>query len=112
MGKRNYFFWLNYITIPFVLVAGIFFLLPNNTQAAVGDENVVINEVMANPQGSDTNHEWLEITNFGLSNIDLKDWQLKIYNDPASITPTKTIKFASTILPAAGFFVLVNNSAT
>lgn len=107
MGKRSYLFYILGLFLGLFL-ATVIFLGPQKTKAA--DTDVIVNEVMANPQGSDTNHEWLEIANFGQVSVNLKDWKIKIFNDPVSTTATKTINLTSIDLSPQSFLVVVNNS--
>lgn len=71
---------------------------------------VVINEVMANPAGADSDHEWIEIANFSDEAINLVTWQLKIYNDPIATTPKKTISFSPVILNPESYLVVVSDA--
>jgi len=43
---------------------------------ALGILPVIINEFMANPVGSDTDYEWIELYNHSDQNVNLKGWQL------------------------------------
>ncbi|MFA6272077.1 MAG: lamin tail domain-containing protein [Patescibacteria group bacterium] len=75
-------------------------------------ENLLINEVMANVAGSDSEGEWIELVNTGDKDVDLSGWQ---------VTDTKTsYNFAdSTLLGAEEYLVItrpeskitLNNSA-
>lgn len=93
-----------------VLGAGIILGLEN--VSAVAPTGIVINEVMANPAGSDTNKEWLELYNHGLSDVSLKDWNIKFFNDPASATPTKTIILSTESIVSGQYLVIPNNTTT
>lgn len=42
---------------------------------SIAGANVVINEIMYNPFGSDTNHEWIEIYNNGTETTNLTNWK-------------------------------------
>lgn len=94
----------------FILGLSIFLGLKN--ASAVEPTDVIINEVMANPAGTDSGKEWLELYNFSLTDIDLKDWKIKFFNDPASVTPTKTITLASEVIVSGEYLVIPNNTTT
>lgn len=40
------------------------------------NENIIINEIMPNPDGSDTGSEWIEIKNAGSNKVNIKNWIL------------------------------------
>ncbi len=65
--------------------------------------DIVINELLPNPVGSDTNAEWIELANIGDSDIQLRDWSV---SDDA-----KTYTIKDTIL-GAGELLLLQSSAT
>ncbi|MFA6525532.1 MAG: lamin tail domain-containing protein [Patescibacteria group bacterium] len=75
-------------------------------------ESLLINEVMANVAGSDSEGEWIELVNMGSEDVDLSGWQ---------ITDTKTAFYfvESTLLGAGEYLVItrpeskitLNNSA-
>lgn len=91
-----------------ILFFGAVFFVPQKAKAA--DSDIVINEVMANPKGSDTSHEWIELYNFGPNAINLTNWQIKIFGtDQTSIK--KTIKFGSVNLSSNDYLVVVANAA-
>lgn len=65
--------------------------------------NIIINEILPNPIGSDDN-EWIELKNIGGSSVDLNSWSIKDESQ-------KTYKFSSDdfdnlILDSGNFFVL------
>lgn len=39
-------------------------------------DTIILSEVMPNPEGTDTDTEWIEIYNTGTDNVDLGNWQL------------------------------------
>ena len=91
MGKFKFLFLL--------LLGFLFFICPQNVQAA--DTDVVINEVMANPeysQGTESDHEWFELFNRGNSEIILDGWTV-VDNNQTVIIPTFT-------LPSKDFLVI------
>lgn len=66
---------------------------------------VVINEIMANPEGSDTNTEYVELYNAGLLSVNLLNW--KIANDEGSDTLQPALPLTSANLPAGGYAIIL-----
>ncbi len=58
---------------------------------------VIISEIMYNPQGSDTNNEWVEIFNTGSSAVDLAGWTLEDIQDGKV---SSTIQSGTVLLPS------------
>ncbi|AKM82502.1 TPA: hypothetical protein DD449_01880 [Candidatus Berkelbacteria bacterium] len=98
-------FWI----ILGIILLGYSFLLPQKAQAEEISPQLVINEVMANPQGADIGKEWIEL--LCLSDIDLKDWKIKIFNDPDSVSPTKTITLVSELMKNGDYLIISNNTS-
>ena len=48
---------------------------------------VLINEIMYNPSGSDSSHEWLEIYNNGTYSIDIGGWKFYENDVNHALTP-------------------------
>jgi endonuclease YncB( thermonuclease family) len=61
---------------------------------------VVINEVEANPEGSDAGNEWVELYNDGRDDADVSNWTLTTAGGSVVLLE------AGTIVPAGGFFVV------
>lgn len=61
--------------IIFVAVAA-FYLLFSPYFLNAETKSIVINEVMANPIGSDTQFEWIELYNYSEESIDITGWKL------------------------------------
>jgi len=73
--------------------------------------NVVINEFMANPIGSDeSNLEWVELYNAGGSSIDIDGWVLYDANDGHDL-PISSVNVTggSTIINAGGYVAVGRN---
>jgi len=47
-----------------------------NASSGSFSSDIIINEILPNPKGSDTEKEFIEIYNKGNQNVDLNDWQL------------------------------------
>ena len=63
---------------------------------------IYINEVEANPPGTDSGNEWVELYNPNDFNVDLKDWCI-------STTHGKTVTicfYSSQIIPARGYLIV------
>ena len=71
---------------------------------------VVINEIMYDAEGADSDREWVELYNNGDSEVDLTGWK---FNDGSSHVlnePPKNGGIGSLVLPANGYAILVNNA--
>lgn len=67
---------------------------------------VVINEVVYNPEGSDTGFEWVELYNNGVSAVSLSGWTLQLdVNAPWTNVTDSALALFGTI-PAGGFFLM------
>ncbi|MFH1598231.1 MAG: lamin tail domain-containing protein [Patescibacteria group bacterium] len=65
-------------------------------------DQIIISEVMPNPEGSDTEAEFIELQNLSDQDVDLANW---ILGDASSRTSTlKKGDLESTVIPASGFF--------
>lgn len=68
--------------------------------------DVRINEVMVNPDGQDTGHEWIELVNLSDEHADISGWTLEWYkSDPES--PSGDADFPSDTMILSGRFLLV-----
>jgi predicted extracellular nuclease len=86
------------------LSTGLSKCIPNECQApadATGTRAVIINEIMADPMGSDVNQEWIELYNPGSAPVDVAGWQLR---DCA--TQAWTLRGTGLSIPAGGFLVV------
>lgn len=80
--------------------------------------SIVINEILPNPVGDDSQNEFIELKNIGTTDIDLADW--KIGDASTKRYTIKTDDFVSTILKPNELFTLyrkvtgiaLNNSGT
>jgi PKD repeat protein len=67
-------------------------------------DKIIINEVLPNPKGDDTNTEFIELKNIGTKDIDLKDWKI---GDASNKKYTiKLSDFSDTKIKASEFFIL------
>jgi PKD repeat protein len=90
------------IFVPVIFLFALFAAYIPLLQATTGSGNLVINEIMYNPIGSDTNHEWIEIWNKGPSNINLTGF--KLYE--ASTNHSLNIYQGSLNIPSNGYAIL------
>ena len=71
--------------------------------AHTGSANVVINELLPNPDGTDTGSEYVELYNAGASAVDVSGWTL--WAGTSSLSKKAEIP-GGTLIPAGGFLVL------
>jgi hypothetical protein len=86
--------------------AGVLLVLPVTVFAA-SPGDVVINEIMYNPSGTDTDHEWIEIFNNTGSAIDLTGWRLREGGTNRNLTFTQ----GGNNLAAGGYAIIAPNAA-
>ncbi len=76
-----------------------------------GDVMIVINELMVNPDGTDTGYEWIELYNAGPNDANLTGWVIRWYkSDPATASDTLTIPETAPIL-GGGQFLLIGDAS-
>ncbi len=90
----------NIFTCIFVLA---FFLLTAHIASAA----VRISEIMYDPSGTDSNHEWIEIENDGDTSIDISGW--KFFENNSNHTLTSVA--GGTTIAAHGFAIIAENAA-
>ena len=73
----------------------------------VGD--IVVYEIMANPDGNDGELEWFEVVNVSSKDIDLQGWTIK---DQDGSNPDTHVIGSSLLVPAGGFAVLGRSTDT
>ena len=73
-----------------------------------GDINVTINEIMYNPPGADTDHEWLELYNNDTTDIDITGWCFY----EAGINHSLTLIQGSMVIPSGGYAIIADNATT
>ena len=94
-----------------MVILGGFFIYPDYTQAAATD--LIITEIMYDPAGSDTDHEWVEIYNAGADVVTIIDgsstdsWR---FNDGSN--HTLTFVQGNLTIPASGTAILASDAAT
>ncbi len=83
-----------------ILCSGL--LLPLSSRA-----QVVVNEIMANPEGVDTHTEYVELYNTGLLPVDLHSWL--IANDEGQDTLYPKPDGTDMLLPAGGYAIILES---
>ena len=68
---------------------------------------VVINEIMYDLEGTDTDREWIEVLNSGSSAVDLSSW--KFFE--ANVNHGLAISQGDASIPAGGFAIIADNTA-
>src|SRR3989338_1209441 len=94
---------MNYFSktyIP-VLIIG-FFCVPIVMYAS---ETVVINEIMYDVSGTDSDREWIEIYNGGTSSVDVSSW--KFFEEGSN--HSLTVHIGSAVIPADGYAMIVDS---
>ena len=75
----------------------------NKSIEIIEQPNIIINEVLPNPEGSDDN-EWIELRNIGGSSVNLESWSIKDESEKTYIFSDDD--FDNLILNPGNFFVL------
>ena len=81
---------------------------PPAEEIAYSDQ-LVINEILPNPSGSDTNDEWIELYNRSAGEVDLAGWQLA----DAAVNPYQINHqdYLSTVIGPYGYFVVYRSES-
>ncbi len=93
-----------------ILFLALFFLVPFSARASVA-----FSEIMYDPQGTDSKHEWIEIQNTGTASIDLSKYK---FNDGTSATnhalnaPPLNGGKGSMQLAAGAYAIIADDAAT
>ncbi|MCK4416309.1 MAG: lamin tail domain-containing protein, partial [Thermoplasmatales archaeon] len=94
------------IVLAAIIVLSTFTL--SSMTIAYDMETIRINEIMYNPAGADTGHEWIEIYNNADYAINITGWRL--YEQ--GVNHTLSLKNGSMEIPADGFAVIADNYLT
>lgn len=92
-------FLASLLAVVLILPLSAISLLVGPSLALAAETDVVINEVLPNPTGSDTGNEKIELYNKGTTTVDISSWTLE-----DSSTTIHTVP-ASTSLLAGGYYV-------
>lgn len=75
--------------------------------------SLVINEIMYNPQGLDTDHEWIEIfNNSSTDSVDITGWKFNDGSNHGLNQPPANGGQGSLVIPAGAYAILSGNAAT
>ena len=76
------------------------------THPSIKGETIWINEIMFNPEGSDSGREWIEIYNYGTSDINISGWKLWEGGSNHTISLIK----GSWIIGKLSYAIIANNA--
>lgn len=71
---------------------------------------IIINEVMYDLSGSDDNHEWVEIKNISVGDIDLTGWKFNDGSNHNLNLPPKNGGQGSSVIPSGGYAILADRA--
>ena len=69
-------------------------------------DSVIITEIMYNPEGTDANHEWIELYNNDTKAINITGW--KFYE--SGTNHTLTLAKGNMTIPVGGYAIIANNA--
>ena len=102
MRTHNRHGWLAIPLLTLVGCAGC----PGEEQTCEPDHDVLINELMVNPDGQDTGREWVELYNAGDSEAAIGGWSLEWFKgDPDEASGDVNLP-GDTVIPPGGFLVI------
>jgi len=90
----------------FLIAIMAIFLFSLEKVSAVSPGDVVINEIMYDLEGSDANHEWIEVKNIGTKSADLTDWRF----EEGGTKHTLTLRQGDIKIPINGYAVIADNT--
>ena len=88
-----------------ILSASPFFV-----RQALAFNPIIINEVMYDLTGSDDNHEWVEIKNISVGDIDLTGWKFSDGSNHNLNLPPKNGGQGSLVIPSGGYAILADRA--
>lgn len=71
---------------------------------------IIINEIMYDLEGSDDNHEWVEIKNISSTDIDLTGWKFNDGSNHNLNLPPKNGGQGSLLVPSGGYAILADKA--
>ena len=95
-----------------VIAVICFALVPSGVSA-----QVVINEVMYNPDGSDTGREWIELYNAGAADVTMVagsgngSWRVSDSSNHTLVDPAGGVGRGSLTIPAGGYLIIASDPA-
>ncbi|MBI2012815.1 lamin tail domain-containing protein [Candidatus Curtissbacteria bacterium] len=91
----------NFLTALIVLSSLLFVVVP----PTFANVSIVINEIMYDLDGSDSDREWIEIVNIGSDSVDLTSWRF----EEAGTQHTLVLKQGSAQLASGQYALIVDN---
>src|SRR3989338_4569676 len=94
-----------------VIVAAVLFL------PFAASAQVVINEVMYNPDGNDTGREWIELYNVGVTDVTMVagsgngSWRMSDSSNHTLVDPAGGVGRGSLTIPAGGYLIIASDPA-
>ena len=85
-GKKKRIFFHRQLVLIVTLILGVSTLGGMPPVGANGPEPVAINEIMYNPDGSDSGREWIELYNDADYDIDISGWKFYESNSNHGLT--------------------------
>ncbi|HVX92787.1 MAG TPA: lamin tail domain-containing protein [Candidatus Dojkabacteria bacterium] len=90
------------ILLALLILINESFILKANAQSS----NVIINEFVYDPSGTDLNYEWIELYNISGLDINLKDWKIQVAG--TSFVPAFT--FTDVVIKSHEYFTVCERS--
>src|SRR6185312_14928822 len=103
---------------PFIFVLIVFWLPTLLFLPARAGAQVVINEVMYNPQGSDSGREWIELYNSGSSDVTMVggsgkgSWRVNDSSNHTLADPAGGIGRGTLTVPSGGYLIVASDPAS
>lgn len=106
-NQSKFYMFKHYFSFLIVALSVLLFF-PLVQALAVG--SVIINEIMYDLQGTDTDHEWVEIKNISDQAVDLKDWRFYDGSNHLLNEPPQNGGQGSLIIAPGGYAVLADKA--
>jgi hypothetical protein len=84
-----------------ILFIVLILLVTINTYVKAGEQNIIINEVLFDPIGTDTGYEWIEIYNPNDFDIAIVDWKILVAG-----STFKEVSIFSGLIPSNEYFLI------
>lgn len=81
-----------------------------SAQRVLAGGPLIINEIMYDLAGSDDNHEWVEIKNISVGDIDLTGWKFNDGSNHNLNLPPKNGGQGSLVIPSGGYAILADRA--
>ncbi|MBN1617998.1 lamin tail domain-containing protein [Candidatus Dojkabacteria bacterium] len=94
MNKKYSFNKISLLFFIFTWILTYKLIYPNQKLYA-SSKTILINEVLYDPQGSDSGYEWIELLNIGTDSVDLEGWSIEVAGSefkPQAVLPSFIIE--------------------